>query len=157
MPSALRAETWIQPDDNTCGAGRFPRSPDSDAVADSFAAQLPEEGDGAVAALSELLGRGLEATVTSAGPRFFHWVIGGSTPASLGADWVTSVLDQNNGGWDATPLATKLELVSIDWLKDLFALPSDWSGLLTTGATMANFTALGAARQWWSEQSRPSR
>ncbi len=82
----------------------------------------------------------------------FHWVIGGSTPASLGADWVTSVLDQNNGGWDATPLATKLELVSIDWLKDLFALPSDWSGLLTTGATMANFTALGAARQWWSEQ-----
>lgn len=128
------------------------RSPDSDTVADSFAAQLPEEGDGAVAALSELLGRGLEATVTSAGPRFFHWVIGGSTPASLGADWVTSVLDQNNGGWDAAPLATKLELVSIDWLKDLFALPSDWSGLLTTGATMANFTALGAARQWWSEQ-----
>ncbi|MEE9473697.1 MAG: hypothetical protein V3V82_06925 [Acidimicrobiia bacterium] len=47
------------------------RSPDSDTVADSFAAQLPEEGDGAVAALSELLGRGLEATVTSAGPRSF--------------------------------------------------------------------------------------
>ena len=61
------------------------RSPDSDAVADSFAAQLPEEGDGAVAALSELLGRGLEATVTSAGPRFFHWVIGGSTPAPIGS------------------------------------------------------------------------
>lgn len=128
------------------------RRQNSDAAAERFARPLPEQGDGAVAALNELLGQGLEATVTSAGPRFFHWVMGGSTPASLGADWVTSVLDQNNGGWAATPLATKLEMVAVDWLKDLFALPPDWSGVLTTGATMANFTALAAARQWWSEQ-----
>ena len=128
------------------------RSPGSDAAAERFERALPEQGDGAVATLTELFGQGLEASVTSAGPRFFHWVIGGSTPASLGADWVTSVLDQNNGGWEATPLATKLEMVAIDWLKDLFALPADWAGVLTTGATMANFTALAAARQWWSEQ-----
>lgn len=128
------------------------RNPGSDAAAERFAGSLPEKGDGAVAALNELLEQGLEAAVTSAGPRFFHWVIGGSTPASLGADWVTSVLDQNNGGWAATPLATKLEMVSVDWLKDLFALPPSWAGVLTTGATMANFTAMAAARQWWSEQ-----
>lgn len=131
---------------------RLVRQPGANEAVERFVAPLPEEGDGAVQTLETLLTNGLDGTVTSAGPRFFHWVIGGSTPASLGADWITSVLDQNNGGWDATPLATKLEMVSIDWLKDLFELPQDWTGVLTTGATMANFTSLAAARQWWSEQ-----
>ena len=128
------------------------RRPGASESVERFVAPLPEEGIGALQTLDTLLTDGLQGTVTSAGPRFFHWVIGGSTPASLGADWITSVLDQNNGGWDATPLATKLEMISVDWLKDLFALPAEWTGILTTGATMANFTALAAARQWWSEQ-----
>ena len=139
-----------------CSTGDFPiglvRQPGANESVERFVAPLPEEGVGALQTLETLLTDGLQGTVTSAGPRFFHWVIGGSTPASLGADWITSVLDQNNGGWDATPLATKLEMISIDWLKDLFKLPPEWTGILTTGATMANFTALAAARQWWSEQ-----
>jgi glutamate/tyrosine decarboxylase-like PLP-dependent enzyme len=128
------------------------RSASSDEAAERFGGPLPGEGVGTMAAIEELLRDGIEAHVRSGGPRFFHWVIGGSTPAALAADWVTSLLDQNAGGWDATPLGSRLEHVSIQWLLDLFELPSEWSGVLTTGATTANFAGLAAARQWWGEQ-----
>jgi glutamate/tyrosine decarboxylase-like PLP-dependent enzyme len=128
------------------------RSPGSDEAAERFGGPLPEEGAGTLAAIEELLRDGMDAHVRSGGPRFFHWVIGGSTPAALAADWLTSLLDQNAGGWDATPLAARLEDVSIKWLLDLFELPAEWSGVLTTGATTATFSALAAARQWWGEQ-----
>ena len=128
------------------------RSATSDEAAERFGGSLPDEGVGTMAAIEELLRDGIDAHVRSGGPRFFHWVIGGSTPAALAADWLTSLLDQNAGGWEATPLGARLEDVSIKWLLDLFDLPADWSGVLTTGATTANFTALAAARQWWGEQ-----
>jgi glutamate/tyrosine decarboxylase-like PLP-dependent enzyme len=128
------------------------RSSRSDEAALSFGGDLPEEGIGTLATIEELLGTGAEAHVRASGPRFFHWVIGGSTPAALAADWVTSLFDQNGGGWDASPLAARLEDVSVKWLLELFELPREWSGVLTTGATMANFTGLAAARQWWGEQ-----
>src|SRR5919204_5826421 len=128
------------------------RSAESDEAALRFGGSLPEEGIGTLATIEELLGAGAEAHVRSAGPRFFHWVIGGSTPAALAADWAATLFDQNAGGWDASPLAVRLEQLSIDWLLELFRLPREWSGVLTTGATMANFTGLGAARQWWGEQ-----
>ena len=128
------------------------RSASSDEAAERFGGRLPDEGVGTIAAIEELLRDGIEAHVRSGGPRFFHWVIGGSTPAALAADWVTSLLDQNAGGWDATPLGARLEHVSVQWLLDLFELPAEWSGVLTTGATTANFAALAAARQWWGEQ-----
>ena len=128
------------------------RASGSDQAALRFAGNLPEHGIGTLPALEELLRDGLEAHVRSGGPRFFHWVIGGSTPAALAADWLATLLDQNAGGWDGSPLATRLEQLSISWLLDLFGLPADWSGVLTTGATMANFTGLAAARQWWGEQ-----
>jgi glutamate/tyrosine decarboxylase-like PLP-dependent enzyme len=128
------------------------RSAASDEAAAQFGGPLPDDGAGSLATIEELLGKGIDAHVRSAGPRFFHWVIGGSTPAALAADWVTSLLDQNAGGWEASPLAARLEDVSIQWLLELFELPQDWSGVLTTGATTANFTGLAAARQWWGEQ-----
>src|SRR5436309_4993337 len=129
-------------------ADRPVRAAGSDEAAAQFGGPLPEEGAGSLATVEELLGKGMDAHVRSAGPRFFHWVIGGSTPAALAADWVTSLLDQNAGGWEASPLSALLEDVSIQWLLDLFELPQDWSGVLTTGATTANFTGLAAARQW---------
>jgi glutamate/tyrosine decarboxylase-like PLP-dependent enzyme len=52
----------------------------------------------------------------------------------------------------ATPLAARLEAVSLSWLKDLFGLPASWGGVLTTGATMANFVGLACARRWWAER-----
>jgi glutamate/tyrosine decarboxylase-like PLP-dependent enzyme len=124
------------------------RGGDVDQRADAFAGPLPERGDGAVAALDRLLREGFEASVASSGPRFFHFVQGGVTPAALGADWITSTLDQNAGLWVATPLGTKLAELAVSWLRDLFGLPSDWTGVLTTGATMANFVGLACARRW---------
>lgn len=131
---------------------RYVRSPDADAAAQGYGGSLPEEGVGALAAVKELLDGAPEASVTSAGPRFFHWVIGGVTPAALAADWVASTLDQNAAAWDASPLGTRLEELSLAWLKDLFGVPAEWGGVLTTGATMANFTGLAAARRWWGQR-----
>ena len=124
----------------------------SDEAAEAFDGSLPEEGLGTLATLDQLLEGGLDAHVRSSGPRFFHWVMGGATPAALGADWLTSLLDQNAGGWDASPLASRLELLSLRWLRELFGLPFDWDGVLVTGGQMANFTGLAAARQWWGER-----
>jgi glutamate/tyrosine decarboxylase-like PLP-dependent enzyme len=124
------------------------RAPGADEAARSFAGSLPEEGSGTLAAVRQLLESGTEAHVRSGGPRFFHWVIGGSTPAALAADWFATLIDQNAGAWDASPLATQLETLSLAWLQELFGLPAAWGGVLTTGATTANFTALAAARQW---------
>ena len=128
------------------------RLPNADEAADSFAGPLPEDGAGALEALSTLVHQGLDAALRSSGPRFFHFVTGGGTPAALGADWLTSVLDQNASVWVGTPLGSRLEAVSIAWLKDLFQLPTTFAGVLTTGATMANFAALAAARRWWGER-----
>jgi glutamate/tyrosine decarboxylase-like PLP-dependent enzyme len=131
------------------GVGDRPvRDPEAEEVAASFGGELPEEGVGAVAALEELVG-GAGALVHSAGPRFFHFVNGGTTPAAFGADWLTTTWDQNPGAWVASPLGGHLEAVALGWLKELFGLPASWSGVLTTGATMANFTALACARRWW--------
>jgi glutamate/tyrosine decarboxylase-like PLP-dependent enzyme len=126
--------------------------PRSAAAAASFGGPLPETGDGAVAALTELVENGIEAATGSAGPRFFHFVTGGVTPAAHGADWLASTLDQNAFSAVSSPLAARLETVAIGWLLDLFELPPSWGGVLTTGATTANFTALAAARRWWAER-----
>jgi glutamate/tyrosine decarboxylase-like PLP-dependent enzyme len=122
-----------------------------DEVLRAFGGPLPETGSGAVTALEELVG-GLDAATASPGPRFFHFVTGGVTPGALGADWLTTAIDQNAFSWVGSPLGTRLETVSVDWLKELFELPADWGGALTTGATTANFAGLAAARQWWGEQ-----
>jgi glutamate/tyrosine decarboxylase-like PLP-dependent enzyme len=113
---------------------------------------LPEKGEGAMRALHKLIDQGFEAAAHSSGPRFFHFVTGGVTPAALGADWLATLLDQNASAWISSPLAVELELISLDWLKELFELPAGWSGVMTTGATMANFVGLAAARQWWGER-----
>jgi glutamate/tyrosine decarboxylase-like PLP-dependent enzyme len=124
------------------------RDRDAEEVAASFGGGLAEEGVGAVAALEELVA-GSGGLVHSTGPRFFHFVNGGTTPAALGADWLASTWDQNPGAWVSSPLANHLESVALGWLKELFGLPAGWAGILTTGATMANFTALACARRWW--------
>jgi glutamate/tyrosine decarboxylase-like PLP-dependent enzyme len=78
--------------------------------------------------------------------------MGGGTPAALAADWLTSAVDQIAFNWVSSPFAMQLEQISVGWLKELFGLPSSWSGVLTTGATTANFTGLAAARRWWGLQ-----
>jgi glutamate/tyrosine decarboxylase-like PLP-dependent enzyme len=126
-------------------------SPVLPAQGERFEGPLPEEGAGAVRALEELLAAADVAT-RSSGPRFFHFVTGGTTPAALGADWLTSLLDQNSFSAVSSPYGSQVEDVAIQWLLDLFELPEEWSGVLTTGATMANFVGLAAARRWWAER-----
>jgi glutamate/tyrosine decarboxylase-like PLP-dependent enzyme len=118
---------------------------------DRFGGSLPEEGDGALTALAELVAASDVAT-RSSGPRFFHFVTGGTTPAALGADWLTSLLDQNAFSGVSSPYGAQLEDAAVRWLLELFELPADWGGVLTTGATMANFVGLACGRRWWAEQ-----
>src|SRR6516225_1408607 len=89
---------------------------------------------------------GSPATMGIAGPRFFGFVIGGSLPAALGANWLASAWDQNAGLFAATPISALLEEVSLRWLSGVLALPAGCGGAFVTGATVANFTALAAAR-----------
>jgi len=126
------------------------RTPEAETAAKSLGGPLPEDGDGALVAVTELAGAGRAGAIRSAGPRFFHFVVGGATPAGLGGDWLTSVLDQNVGLWAGSPFGAELETIALDWLKDLFELPSEWGGVLVTGATMANFVGLACARRWWA-------
>ncbi|MGH2541127.1 MAG: pyridoxal-dependent decarboxylase, partial [Actinomycetota bacterium] len=116
------------------------RAAAAESVAATFDAPLPERGEGAEPAIRELLG-GLDGALQTSGPRWFHFITGGTTPAALGADWLATVLDQNPGAWVASPLAAQIELVVLRWLRELFGLPATWGGVLSTGATMANFTA----------------
>ena len=126
--------------------------PGSEQAVMELGGPLPEEGAGAPATIADLARLGREYATRSAGPRFFHFVIGGATPGALAADWLTSSFDQNAGVWAASPLASRLETICLDWLRDLFALPAEFGGVLVTGGTMANFVCLAAARDWCGEQ-----
>lgn len=86
------------------------------------------------------------ATMAMAGPRFFGFVIGGSLPAALAANWLAGAWDQNTGYYDVTPGTAWVEELALRWLIDIFKLPSKCGGAFVTGATLANFSALAAAR-----------
>lgn len=86
------------------------------------------------------------ATMAMAGPRFFGFVIGGSLPVTLAANWLAAAWDQNAGLQASTPGVAHLEIVALEWLKQVLGLPTSTQGAFVTGGTMANFTALAAAR-----------
>jgi glutamate/tyrosine decarboxylase-like PLP-dependent enzyme len=86
------------------------------------------------------------ATMAMAGPRFFGFVIGGVLPAALAANWLASAWDQNAALYEVTPGVSRVEEVALRWLIELFELPPETGGGFVTGATVANFTALAAAR-----------
>ncbi|MBX6768664.1 MAG: aspartate aminotransferase family protein, partial [Actinomadura rubrobrunea] len=125
---------------------------DADALIDELEGPLPERGEGAQVAVERLLRVGTQAATHSSGPRFFHFVVGGATPAAMAGDWITSLLDQVAGLWLASPLASRLETTVLEWLKDLFGLPASFGGVLTPSATLAHVTGLAAARSWWAER-----
>ena len=113
---------------------------------------LPEDGVGAEESTRCLLELAQKTCLSTAGPRSYHFVMGGATPAAMGADVLAPVIDQAAYAWDSSPLGTKLETVALNWLKELFGLAPDMTGIMVTGATMANFVGLAAARQWWGER-----
>jgi glutamate/tyrosine decarboxylase-like PLP-dependent enzyme len=87
-----------------------------------------------------------EATMAIAGPRFFGFVMGGVLPATLAANWLAGAWDQNSAAAEVTPLTAKLEDVALCWLRDVLGLPPGTGVGFVTGATVANFTCLVAAR-----------
>ena len=108
--------------------------------------QLEERGVDAGQVIEDLV-RGVEGgIITSSGPRFFGWVIGGSLPAALAADWLTSTWDQNAGLYTTAPAAAVVEEIAGTWLKELLGIPSAASFALVTGCQMAHATCLAAAR-----------
>ncbi|MCW2708676.1 MAG: aspartate aminotransferase family protein [Frankiales bacterium] len=96
----------------------------------------------------ELLAKEAEAGLMAIpSGRFFGWVIGGTLPAALAADWLVSAWDQNAGLRAITPAAAAVEQIAAGWLLDVLGLPETADVGFVTGATMANFTCLAAARQ----------
>ena len=107
---------------------------------------LPAHGEGPPDVVANLARSADPGIVASAGPRYFGFVIGGSLPSALAADWLTSAWDQNGFGYVMSPAGSVVEETTAAWLIDLFGLPSESSVGFTTGATMATFTGLAAAR-----------
>jgi glutamate/tyrosine decarboxylase-like PLP-dependent enzyme len=89
---------------------------------------------------------GSPATMAMAGRRFFGFVIGGSLPVTVAASWLATAWDQNAAFFATTPATSRLEEVALGWLLELLGLPAGSGGAFVTGATVANFTALAAAR-----------
>lgn len=107
---------------------------------------LPEEGTDARQVIEHLARAADPGLVGTAGPRYFGFVIGGHVPASLAADWLTSAWDQNAGLYVSSPANSVVEEVAAGWLLEILGLPATASLGFTTGCSLANFTALAAAR-----------
>lgn len=114
---------------------------------------LPSEGFGTIATQTIFKETFYSNIVASPGSRYWGFVTGGSTPAAIAGDWLTSVFDQNTqnitGFGDAS---ARLELHTMKLLLALFNLPDSFIGGMVTGATMSNFTGLAVARQWLGQQ-----
>lgn len=153
-PLAVLGEAATAAQKFLAGLDTWPAAPAGiDSAAANFGGEpLPRLGVGSKAALLELVEGGLPAATRSAGGRFFHFVTGGGTLAAVAADWLASAIDQNSFSWISSPLGSRVEHVALGWLKELFELPSGWGAVMTTGATMANFTALAASRRWWAAE-----
>ncbi|MBP4139444.1 pyridoxal phosphate-dependent decarboxylase family protein [Flavobacterium geliluteum] len=114
---------------------------------------LNELGLGSLEALKEFNERLAPLIVSSSGPRYWGFVTGGSTPASIVGDWLAAVYDQNTQSIKAQGGASALiEFETINLLLQLLDLPNSFLGGFVTGATMSNFTCLGVARQWFGKQ-----
>jgi glutamate/tyrosine decarboxylase-like PLP-dependent enzyme len=107
---------------------------------------LPAQGRPPAVVIDELVALAGPGLTSMAGPRFFGWVTGGTLPAALAADWLTSAWDQNAGTASGAPAAGAFEVAALRWVCELLELPEHTRGALVSGATMANFTALAAAR-----------
>jgi glutamate/tyrosine decarboxylase-like PLP-dependent enzyme len=107
---------------------------------------LPKHGREASEVINTLVADTQGGMVGSAGPRFFAWVTGGTLPAALAADWLTSAWDQNAAIYASGPAVAVIEEITGRWLKELLGLPADTSFAFITGTQMAHVTCMAAAR-----------
>ena len=116
-------------------------------------AQLPQEGLGTFHTMAEFEQRLKPLMVASSGPRYWGFVTGGTTPAAIVGDWLTSTFDQNTQSTSGQGgVSALIEQETISLLLQLFQLPPTFLGGFVTGATMSNFTCLAVARQWAGKQ-----
>ncbi len=113
-----------------------------------FSGPLQEEPLDAATVVDELARISEPGLMSMASGRFFGWVIGGTLPAAMGADWLVGAWDQNAAMRGATPATAAAEQAAGGWLLDLLGLPAHSDVGFTTGATAANFVGLAAARQY---------
>jgi glutamate/tyrosine decarboxylase-like PLP-dependent enzyme len=119
---------------------------DVEGVAAALRRPFPDDGAEPLDVIEELIAGAEPGLVAMPSGRFFGWVIGGVLPAPLAADWLTSTWDQNAGLLASSPAAAAAEWVASEWLLDLLGLPSKSAVGFVTGAMIANFTCLAAAR-----------
>ena len=144
------------------GLGQRSVAPDESALAGLrlFDEPLPDGPSDPMATVALLDDAGSPATVASAGGRYFGFVIGGSLPVAVAANWLATAWDQNNALPIMSPVAAHLHDVVTGWLVDILGLPATTNAAFLTGASMANTTALAAARDHqlarvdWDVQSR---
>ena len=140
--AAARAENYLR------GLADRMVAPDAAAVAalDALDTALPETASDPHDMLAQLDRYGSPATMAMAGPRFYGFVIGGALPAALAANWLASAWDQNTGYYNITPATARIEQTALRWLLELLDLPRGSGGAFVTGANVANFVGLAAAR-----------
>jgi glutamate/tyrosine decarboxylase-like PLP-dependent enzyme len=147
--AASRASAYLQ----SVGSRRVAPSPFALADLAQFDEPLPD-GPGDVCSVLDLLDRvGSPATVATAGGRYFGFVNGAALPVSVAAMWIASAWDQNVALRVMSPAAAALEDVALGWVRDVLGLPSECGGSIVTGASMANFSGLAAARHSLLERS----
>ena len=139
---ARRATTYMAA---VPGRGVVPRPEDLTRL-HALGGPLPEAPSDASEVIRLLDEIGSPATVTSIGGRYFGFVTGGVLPAALAANWLAGAWDQNTALTVMSPVAAALEEIVLDWLREIFGLPVSCGAGFVTGATMANFTCLAAAR-----------
>ena len=115
-------------------------------LVDALGGPLPDAPQDPLEVIEHLARAADPGLVATPGPRYFGFVTGGSVPASVAAEWLTAAWDQNAGLHVLSPAAAAIEHVAAGWLLELLGLPATASVGFVTGATMANTTALAAAR-----------
>ncbi|HMJ71354.1 MAG TPA: pyridoxal-dependent decarboxylase [Cyclobacteriaceae bacterium] len=120
-------------------------------VDDLLPAVLPEKGHGAAEVLKQFEHKYAKQITNSAGPRYFGFVTGGSTPASVAGDWLVSTYDQNACGSNDS-IAPQIEHQTIDFIRQLLGIDKNFFGSFVTGATVSNMVGLALGRQWIGEQ-----
>ncbi|MCU0481241.1 MAG: pyridoxal-dependent decarboxylase [Anaerolineae bacterium] len=123
----------------------FP-SPEALAGMTAFDEAMPPTSQSPHETLALLDKYGSPATVANTGSRYFGFVTGGMLPITHASNWLATTWDQNGALFLTSPIVAKLETIAIQWLCDLFQFPTQTVGAFVSGATMANFTALAAAR-----------
>ena len=140
--ASQHARAWL----SSVGERRVAPSVTADELSPVFGGPLPEHGCDP-ADVVDILAEGAEPGLMAMGSgRFFGWVMGGTLPAGLAADWLVSAWDQNAGMRYATPATAAIEHAAGQWLLELFGLPTNADVGFVTGATLSNFACLAAAR-----------